>query len=293
MAAVLPLAFNTFSQSAGIESPDTLLKMDSPSRIVITETHDGSVITVTGTDGENPFHSTIKTDYPDNSSVSSKQSVLNGSIFQLPGTESKRRGWKCYVDGITIGLTDASGQGGDGGLQWSKSIEAGWLSCLSAGYGWENTALTVGLGFDWRNYKITTSDRYLTPSPDKGIQWAPASSLPEGSRLLNSRLKVFSLQLPVLFRASIPRSRVKIKLGPVLNFNTYASLLTNYDDAGGNRVELFTKAIEPRRFTIDFFGSISLSNVVGVYVRYSPMKVMDATDGFNFRPLTIGVCIGI
>lgn len=275
------------------EAPDTLLKIDTPSRLVITESPEGSVITVTGIDGEETFETSVTAEYPKNSSVSSSQKIKSGSQFEFPGVKNSSTGWKCYVDGVTLGLSNPSSLAPEKGLQWSKSIEVGWLDCFAVGYSWRNIALTLGLGFDWRNYKITTTDKYLVVTPQKGIEWASAATLPEGSRLQNSRLKVFSLQLPLLLRAKIPGSSLRLKLGPIFNFNTHASVKTNYIDSGGNKCEFFCEDLNQRRFTVDLFGSLSISNIVGVFVRYSPMKVMDASDGLNFRPLTVGFAFGI
>ncbi|MCM1141669.1 MAG: hypothetical protein NC453_24120, partial [Muribaculum sp.] len=98
---------------------------------------------------------------------------------------------------------------------------------------------------------------------------------------------------PLLWTWRIPKSSLEFKCGPIFNFNTYASLKTAYEDEDGNKMEDFTKAISPRRFTLDFFGSISYSHAVGLYVRYSPMKVMDAPNTLNFQPLSVGVTFGI
>lgn len=291
--AILTLIVGAYTNSFAQEAPDTLLKTDKPSRIVITESSTGSVISVNGIGENDTFRTTVNTDYPENASVTSTQSVKYGCPIELPGIKNKKKGWTCYVDGITIGLNDPTGIGSNAGFQWSKSLEIGWLDCLAVGYSWGNTALSLGLGFDWRNYKITTSDRYLTTTPSKGIEWAEAGLLPEGSILKNSRLKVFSLQLPLLFRAKIPNSCLRLKLGPMFNFNTHASILTRYTDSYGNDNELFTKDLNQRKFTVDFFGSVSINSIVGLYVRYSPIKVMSGTDGINFRPLTIGFAICI
>lgn len=293
LTAIFALIAGTYTNSYAQEAPDTLLKTDKPSRIVITESSAGSVISVRGIGEDDTFQTTVNTDYPENASVTSTQSVKYDLPIQLPGIKTNSRGWTCFVNGITLGLSNPTGIGGNGGLQWSKSIEVGWLECLAVGYSWGNTSLGLGLGFDWRNYKITTSDRYLTTSPSKGIEWAEAGSLPEGSILKSSRLKVFSLQLPLLFRARIPNSSVRLKIGPIFNFNTHASILTRYTDNYGNDNELFTKDLNQRIFTLDFFGSVSIRGIVGVYVRYSPMKVMNGAEGINFRPLTIGIGIGI
>lgn len=291
--AITCFAASVFAQSPVEAAPDTLLKVDKPSRLVVTESAQGSLITVTGIGEDGTFHATVKTDYPKNSSISSRQSVKPSSPIQLPGMKNRNRGWQCYVDGITLGLNNPMGIQPEGGLQWSKSLEIGWLECLAVGYAWGETGVSLGLGFDWRNYKITTTDKYLTVNSDKVIEWAPATSLPEGSNLKNSRLMVFSLQLPLLFRTKIPNTCLGVKAGPIFNFNTHASLKTNYTDAAGNNCELFREKLGQRRFTLDFFGSISICNVVGVFVRYSPMKVMNTAEGLNFHPLTLGLAIGI
>lgn len=293
--ALLQYAPEAFAGDVRTETPDTLLITDQPSRIVITESVAGSVISVSGIDDNAELHEEITTEYPRDASVTARQSDTSSLSFKIAGFldtgKKSGSGWDVYIDGICLGLSNPMGMGPDHGLQWSKSIEIGWLECFGVGYTWGKTAVSIGLGFDWRNYKITTSDRYLAATPEKGIEWA--YDLPEGSHLKNSRLKVFSLQLPLLFRAGIPGSSLNVKVGPVFNFNTYASLLTKYDDAYGNRNELFTTAIRPRRFTLDIFGSLSLNKAVGLYVRYSPMKVMDAPGSLNFRPLTVGIGIGI
>ena len=293
LVASFILIVGTHTNSSAQEMPDTLLKTDRPSRLVVTESPEGSVISVTGIDGDESFQATVKTEYPKNSSVCSSQSVKRTNHIEIPWTYDNGKGWKSYVDGVTIGLTNPCGLGANGGLQWSKSIEIGWLDCLAVGYSWGKTAISLGLGFDWRNYKITTSDRYLTTSPSKSMEWAEASRLPEGSILKNSRLKVFSLQLPLLFRAKIPNSCLRLKLGPIFNFNTHASILTRYTDSNGNDNELFTENLCQRRFTVDLFGNLSINSFVGVFVRYSPMKVMDDPEGINFRPLTVGISLGI
>ena len=210
----------------------------------------------------------------------------DGMVTVIGNTGSR---WNVGSSGVCLGLTNSVGQG-EGGLQWSKSIEISWLSCINVCYSFSRSQISLGLGFDWRNYKTTTSDRCLVATPDRGIAWG---KYPEGTKARYSRLKVFSLQFPLLYRWRVPKSSLAIQLGPVLNFNTYASLLTVYDDIDGNRAKDFTKALSPRRVTLDFFGSLSFCNAVGLYVRYSPMKVMNAPQSLNFHPLTVGFTLGI
>lgn len=95
--------------------------------------------------------------------------------------------------------------------------------------------------------------------------------------------------MPLLYEWKVPKSRLKLKLGTILNFNTYSSLKGVYDDSAGNRCEFFTKKFERNPTTLDFFGSISYRNALGIYFRYSPMKVLKDPSPINFTPFTIGV----
>lgn len=86
----------------------------------------------------------------------------------------------------------------------------------------------------------------------------------------------------------VPMTAMRLRVGPILNFNTYSSIKGNYEDAAGNRCEYFTKNFDRNPVTVDFFGSISYHDVIGVYVRYSPMKVLKDPSPINFNPFTVG-----
>lgn len=281
---------------AQTEQTDTLIKVDGPSQLTITEDESGMRVTVEGKRGVEKFKMSAFTAYTENASVTASKNPGKKDWLDRWGegiVEKKNKGgcgWNVFMSGITIGLVNPMNQGSSGGLQWSKSFEIGWLSCFGVMYGNRRCTVSLGLGFDWRNYKITTTDKCLVANGRKGIEWG---SYPLGCKGKNSRLKVFSLQLPLLYSWFVPKTDLVFKCGPVFNFNTYSSLKTTYEDADGNKIEDFTKAISPRRFTLDFFGSLSYKHTLGIYVRYSPMKVMDAPTTINFQPLSVGVTLGI
>ena len=278
--------------ASGVEIPDTLMEVDTPSNVLITESSKGTRITVT--DSRDGTEESYLIEYTPGAKVSTsrKSSV---SIFNIPGFDCMNRkekcgcigsGWSLGMDGLCIGLNEAHAQTGGGGLQWSKSFEISWLSCFNIGYSFSRSRIYLGLGFDWRNYKTTADRRWLVATESGGVEWGEA---PEGANVRYSRLKVFSLQIPLLYEWRIPKSRLKFKLGPILNFNTYSSLKGVYDDSFGNRCEFFTKDFKRNPTTLDFFGSISYRNALGIYVRYSPMKVLKDSSPINFTPFTIGV----
>ena len=108
-----------------------------------------------------------------------------------------------------------------------------------------------------------------------------------------SRLKFFAVQFPLLYEYSIPGSNLTFKIGPIFNLNAYSSLKTAFTDSSGNENESFSKVSTQQFFTIDGFANLSFSRLVGMFVRYSPMKVMKKEAGVNFHALTVGITIGI
>lgn len=284
-----------YPQQAFAEEPDTLLTVESPSRVIITESPEGMRLTVT--DSDSLVKESFLVDYSQGAKVitsrSSKVSLFKFPGFDYPCKSEKSCGdcsknlWVASIDGVCVGLNNAMNQTGGGGLQWSKSFEINWLSCLNVGYEFSQSRIYLGLGFDWRNYKATADGRWMVPDGAGGVTWGQA---PEDAAVVrSSRLQVFSLQVPLMYTWVIPKTRLKWRVGPILNFNTYASMLGVYDDKAGNRCEYFTKDFERNRVTVDFFGSISYNSVLGIYVRYSPMKVLKESSPINFTPFSVGI----
>lgn len=281
---MIALILVSFSLSVKAESPDTLLSVSNPDKVIITESPDGTRVSVG--DGRE----TVLIEYPDGAKVSASRSVSR-SIISLPGFSGEgsgryTTGWCASADGLCIGLTDPLRQSGGGGIQWSKSFEICWLSCLNVGYAFRHSRIYLGLGFDWRNYKATADARWLVPDGSGGVEWGSA---PEGASVRASQLKVFSLQIPFMYVWPIPNTYLKWRIGPILNFNTYASIKGIYDDASGNRCEYFTKDFDRNPVTLDLFASLSYSNALGIYVRYSPMKVLKDASPVNLTPFTVGL----
>ncbi len=278
----------SLSSLASTEIRDTLFRVDTPSQVVITENPDATLMTVTDTlRGAEQSHFVS---YGPGAKVSTSQhsskTTLNIPGFNYMNRKNQKAGWAIGIDGLCVGLNQAADQTGGGGLQWSKSFEINWLSCFNVGYVFSKSRIYLGLGFDWRNFKATADGRWLQPSENGGIEWSEA---PEGVNVKSTNLKVFSLQLPLMYEWKIPKSWLKLKVGPILNFNTYASLKGIYEDKAGNKCEYFTKDFDCRDVTVDFFGSISYHNALGVYVRYSPMKMLKTGSPINFNPFTVGV----
>ncbi len=296
MIYTLSVIFTTatvYSQQENASQQETLLTNNNSHKVTIIESSEGIIVQTTNSIGE--LSDSIRISYPSAAVITTRQNDIqiseNEDTFSLNKTKiNRRQRWNIIFGGVCIGLSNPIGQGFGGGLEWSKSIEVGWFKCIGISYEMSRyTWLSLGIGLDWRNYKITTSDKHLVVNPQRQLEWG---AYPNGTIAKSSRLKIFSLQFPLMFTGRIPSTSLTIDVGPVFNLNTYGSVLTRYEDNLGNRYKDFTKDIDKRLFTVDLFGSVSLKKCIGIYARYSPMKVMNGNSGINFTPFSIGVTIG-
>lgn len=143
--------------------------------------------------------------------------------------------------------------------------------------------LTVGLGFDWRNYRMTGDTRFVK-TPDEHVA---LGTYPEKASSKFSRIKVFSLCFPILYQHNFCKDW-GFGIGPVINWNTYASLRTEYKMDGGEH-SYVDKHIGQQKITVDFM--LLFNNpVIDLYMKYSPMDVLKDSD-VNFRSLSFGLYI--
>ena len=140
--------------------------------------------------------------------------------------------------------------------------------------------ISLGIGFDWRNYRMTNDTRFRKGDDGKVM----LDSYPEGASPDFSRIKVFSLNFPLLYQHQFNRDW-GIGIGPVFNLNTYASVKTRYKKDGGKH-EFVEKHIGQRKFTVDIMATLE-NPLVDLYVKYSPMEVLKDSE-VKFRSLSFG-----
>lgn len=288
LAAVIVAFSATAKESV---KPDTLYKNNSTSTMIITEDPDGVTLDIKSHDKENDARIRL-VEYSDNSSVSIDQHTSRFQTFSYTncavGIKANSH-WDAVCGGLNIGLVNALNQPGDMRLQWSKSFEIGWVNAFAVRYSHRMASVSLGIGFDWRNYNTTSHTHYMTPvAAGTGVATVP---YPDGVKSGNSRIKVFSLGFPLLYTQRIPHSTLSLTAGGIFNLNTHASLLTHYTDTDGNSIEEFSQNVHRRRFSWDLYGAIKFYNNVGLYVRYSPQSVLYGRDVPKFNPLSVGVTL--
>lgn len=271
--------------AASPEKADTVMSVDSPDRVTITESPDGVSIIVNGLKGDSTFvasHSR-RFDAP---------TRVNAKSWHAPIPLSRSRsGWEFTIGGPGIGWTMAVGQPDGTGIEMGKSLEISWLNMVALAYRmpWQSSALSFGFGLDWRNYRNSTSASCFVPVDGR----VEIGSYADGVSGTSSRLKVFSLGIPVLWKQKLPfrmlGTQATLSLGAVFCYNSHASLRTCWTEPDGTKAVRTSNRIGQRRFSIDLIGLFTIAGPMSAYVRYSPNSVLRGPLQPHFRPFSTGL----
>lgn len=278
--------------TAQTQPTDTIMTSSGSSRTIITESPSGLKVTVSKLQGDSIIENVYVQPYAPNASVKADQYTSTGveTTFAdgVIGVKSKNHHWEAVTGGLCLGFVYPCGQPSDLGLQWNKSLEISWINALAVRYRHKSLSVSFGIGFDWRNYRITTSGHGLGINSEGGITTRP---YPDHTHSHASRIKVFSLGLPLLYTQKIPKTTLSVTVGGIVNFNTHASLKAWYTKSDGNHIEEYAENFHHRRVTFDLFGSVNIFKGCGLYVRYSPQSVLQGHGSPQFNPLSAGLML--
>ena len=142
-------------------------------------------------------------------------------------------------------------------------------------------SVSLGFGIDWKNYRMTGDTRFVkAPDGNVALENYPLQVSPDFSRI-----KVFSLTANLGFTHSFDKD-FWIGFGPVVNFNVYGSMLTEYSMYGDD-IERLERHIRQRPITIDWMLRLGIMGVP-FYLKYSGDNVLK-DGGVKFRSLSFGL----
>lgn len=271
-------------------------------RIVLTKSpHKSSVLVLK--EGENGYKLSIeqKSDTKGNRTI--YQQTSSCWDFNIPfknvGKESRsiyrsqsRFSFNLLSDlEFGMGLVSAHSQAPGMDVEFGN---AGWEFILNNIFNWEyrpfnRTFVSLGFGVDWRNYRMKGDRRFL--KEDNKLTVSP---YPDGADINFSRVKVFSMTLELMLRQGLSR-HVAIEAGPIVNFNTHASIKTRYTIGSGKEKEGFKETssnIHQKPVTVDFKAGLII-NPIEFYFKYSPTNTLDTDYGPEFRSMSAGIIIGL
>ena len=286
MAAAL-LATGTAKAS---QAGDTTIIVEKPDKVILNETSQDVKVTVEGQKGNPNYHYEYTAQLGKDSIFETSETNDVGILLPFQKRFENRYGreqnfHEYHLPDFTIGFSTAVNGASGVSTSVGSGVEIGFTPILISGpnLGKHWSTLT-GIGFDWRNYRMTGDTRFVKNGNSISLDGYPA-----GSNIKFSRIKIFSIQIPLLAEWNT-KSHGKdffFNAGPVLCINTYASLKTRYK-LDGVKYKDFDKHIHPVPFTADLFASAGIDDV-GIYIRWSPFHVLQTDFGPRFNTLSFGL----
>lgn len=146
---------------------------------------------------------------------------------------------------------------------------------------WE---FSTGAWLNWKNYRMTGYKRFITDN--NAVVLAP---YPDGSVIRFSRIHLFSWQFPLLAGYRIGK-HFHTTFGCIFNLNSHGSLKTRYS-LGGENYKDIDGSIHLENFTVDVIAMLDYRHNIGVYVKYSPCRVLDAGFGPRLSSISTGITL--
>lgn len=268
----------------------------APDSVVLSKNAEHSTVTVEGRNGDETYFLKISLNKATNNTLTVKETD-NDWDFNIPFIEKPNENSSeapalfsfNILDDLEfgIGLVSATGQADDMNV---KMGNAGMEFILNNLFNWRfqptrNTHFTLGFGVDWRNYRMKGDRRFLKDGDNLLV--AP---YPDGADINFSRIKVFSMTLELMLKQRIYKG-ISLHVGPVVNFNTHASIKTRYSVGSGKDKERFKETssdICQNPVTVDFKGQLNFKNI-GFYFKYSPTNTLDTDWGPEFKSISTGI----
>lgn len=290
--AILSFIISALSFSSIAAQTDTLV-INHPQKVTIISNDSLQRVVVNGRQGEDDFHyqNTIRLvdgNYESNTSISRDHWELIPSV-KVGKSRSDNDGlsYPHYTNAVTahvgIGFTCPTHVDERVDFSTFKSWEI-FATVLQLDHFLdrrERNKVSLGLGIDWRNYRMT-DDQLFTKGPDGNVT---VERFPLAYEPKFSRIKVFSLTATLRYEHEFADG-FAIGFGPVVNFNTYASIKTRYKFLG-DKIKHVEKNIRQRPVTIDWMLNMTIADVP-FYVKYSNDNVLK-DGGVRFRSLSFGL----
>ncbi len=286
MKKTIILALLAIATAANAQDNDTLV-IHNPRKVTIVTNDSLQKITVVGREGDDKFTYQSTIQIVDSNYVSTTR--IGRDLWDI-------------IPSVKIGKTNDGQPARNAisshlGIGFTAPTKADGRTDFSTFRSWEifatiaqydhyfdrrcHNQLSMGFGIDWKNYRMT-GDTFFTKDAEGNVT---VDKYPSDVEPKFSRIKVFSLTANLGFVHTF-NDDFWIGFGPVVNFNTYASIKTKYKVLGetSKRVE---KHINQRPVTLDWMLNVGFMGVP-LYLKYSNNDVLK-DGGIKFRSLSFGL----
>ena len=286
---LLLLAISAIANAAEVAENDTLTIL-KPRKVRIITGDSIQKIKVYGREGEDKYTYESKILLVDSNYVSEESINKDTWTFDFIKSKSHGTGYPLKQRNLSSRLGFGLCYGANADYKGPQSVGSSWeimwtiAEIEKYGYGKHN-GFSIGFGVNWRNFRIDGRSKFV--KLDDGT--ITEENLPAGYDNDFSRIKVFSLTIPVMWKYRT--KQVTFGLGPVFNINTYASIKNRYWDADGEKHKQIFKKIHQRPITVDIMAEVSFHNWFSIYGKFSPMTILNSTyaNDVNFQPVSFGI----
>lgn len=286
---LLLLAISATANAVEVSENDTLTIL-KPKKVRIITGDSIQKIKVYGREGEDKYTYESKILLVDSNYVSEQSINKETWSFDFVKSKSHGTGYPLKQKNLSSRLGFGLCYGANADYKGPQSVGSSWeimwtiAEIEKYGYGKHN-GFSIGFGVNWRNFRMDGRSKFV--KLDDGT--ITEEALPAGYDNDFSRIKVFSLTIPVMWKYRT--KSVTFGLGPVFNINTYASIKNRYWDADGEKHKQIFKKIHQRPITVDIMAEVSFHNWFSIYGKFSPMTILNSTyaNDVNFQPVSFGI----
>lgn len=281
--SLLTLALAALPAAAALPE-DTVVTVTRPDSVILLQSDSTVHLSIYGREDDDTYRFDYDKKFCPEGRVVTHQKT-SGLDFTLPFLRPEGQRGKSYfsMGGVGFGFVNALGAPEPMNVNMAASYEV-FADLLTYGrYVGPHADLSIGFGINWRNYRMNGRTRFVMNGDCIGL-----SPYPDGADIDFSRIKVFSLTFPFRYTQHLSK-HFTYSLAAILNVNTYASLKTHYTLDGEKHHSVF-KDIRQTPVTVDFMGQVQFRSV-GLYVKYSPCRMLNTDFGPDFSHLSAGITL--
>lgn len=280
---LLTLALAALPAAAALPE-DTVVTVTRPDSVILLQSDSTVHLSIYGREDDDTYRFDYDKKFSPEGRVVTHQKT-SGLDFTLPFLRPEGQRGKSYfsMGGVGFGFVNALGAPDPMNVNMAASYEV-FADLLTYGrYVGPHADLSIGFGINWRNYRMNGRTRFVMNGDCIGL-----SPYPDGADIDFSRIKVFSLTFPFRYTQHLSK-HFTYSLAAILNVNTYASLKTHYTLDGEKHHSVF-KDIRQTPVTVDFMGQVQFHSV-GLYVKYSPCRMLNTDFSPDFSHLSAGITL--
>lgn len=281
--SLLTLALAALPAAAALPE-DTVVTVTRPDSVILLQSDSTVHLSIYGREDDDTYRFDYDKKFSPEGRVVTHQKT-SGLDFTLPFLRPEGQRGKSYfsMGGVGFGFVNALGAPDPMNVNMAASYEV-FADLLTYGrYVGPHADLSIGFGINWRNYRMNGRTRFVMNGDCIGL-----SPYPDGADIDFSRIKVFSLTFPFRYTQHLSK-HFTYSMAAILNVNTYASLKTHYTLDGEKHHSVF-KDIRQTPVTVDFMGQVQFHSV-GLYVKYSPCRMLNTDFGPDFSHLSAGITL--